>query len=140
MLPRDSGTMVKRRLDYRPPAFLIPSIHLEVDLDPAATRVTSVIEFRRNPNAAREDRTSALILDGEQQDDVSIELDGAPVPLEAFTLNERALTIRVVPDAGRLTVRSRLAPAKNFALEGLYVSSGVFCTQCEPEGFRRITY
>ncbi len=140
MLPRDSGPTVKRRLDYRPPAFLIPSIHLEVDLDPVATRVTSVIEFQRNPIAAPEDRTSALILDGEQQDDVSIELDGSVVPPEALTLTDSSLTIRTVPDAGRLTVRSLLSPAKNLALEGLYMSSGVFCTQCEPEGFRRITY
>jgi len=140
VLPRDSGTLVKRRLDYRPPAFLIPSIHLEVELDPAVTRVRSVIEFRRNPDAAPEDRASALILDGEQQDEVSIELDGAPVSSEAFTLTERSLTVRTVPDAGRLTIRSLLAPAKNHALEGLYLSSGVFCTQCEPEGFRRITY
>ena len=140
MLPRDSGTTVKRRLDYRPPAFLLPSIRLEFDLDSLATRVTSVIEFRRNPNAAREDRGSALVLDGEQQDDVAIELNGVPVPPEALTLTERSLSIRAVPDAGRLTVRSLLSPAKNLALEGLYLSSGVFCTQCEPEGFRRITY
>ncbi len=140
MLPRDSGAPVKRRLDYRPPAFFIDTLDLEFDLVPEATAVTARLAFRRNPYAAAPDRTAPLRLDGEQQDAVVVELDGAPLPADRLRFGDGTLVVIDPPDAGTLTVRSRIAPARNFALEGLYVSSGVFCTQCEPEGFRRITY
>ncbi|MEO8508966.1 MAG: hypothetical protein ABI593_15170, partial [Betaproteobacteria bacterium] len=77
MLPRDSGAPVKRRLDYRPPAFFIDTLDLEFDLVPEATTVTARLAFRRNPYAAAPDRRAPLLLDGEQQDDVVVELDGA---------------------------------------------------------------
>ena len=80
------------------------------------------------------------MLDGEQQDDVRVELDGAPLPAGRLRFGDGTLAVLDPPDAGVLTVRSRIAPARNVSLEGLYVSSGVFCTQCEPEGFRRITH
>src|SRR5688572_23014310 len=137
MLPRDSRAAVKRRADYRPPAFLVDRVTLEFDLDPQATWVTSQLAFRRNPSASGDDRHAALVLDGEQQEDVSVSLDGAPI---TAVLAPGRLTIVNPPASGTLAVRSRIAPAKNIALEGLYVSSGVFCTQNEPEGFRRITY
>jgi len=137
MLPRDSRAVVKRRADYRPPAFLIDRVTLEFDLDPQSTWVTSQLAFRRNPAAIGDDRHVALFLDGEQQQDVSVTLDGAPV---TAVLVPGRLTIANPPESGTLAVRSRIVPAKNIALEGLYVSSGVFCTQNEPEGFRRITY
>jgi aminopeptidase N len=140
MLPRDSRVAVKRRSDYRPPAFLIERTTLEFDLDPDATQVTSTLEFRRNPDASRHDRTAALVLDGEQQDDVTIELDGAPLASSRAVFAPGRLTIVDPPASGTLTIRSRNAPSRNVALEGLYISSGVFCTQCEPEGFRRIAY
>ena len=137
MLPRDNRAPVKRRADYRPPAFLIDRVELEFDLDPDATWVVSTLAFRRNPKAVAEDATAPLVLDGEQQEDVSVTLDGAPV---TAVLAPGRLTIGQPPAAGTLSVRSRISPARNAALEGLYVSSGVFCTQCEAEGFRRITY
>ncbi|MFO1415117.1 MAG: aminopeptidase N [Burkholderiales bacterium] len=140
MLPRDSRAPVKRRLDYRPPAFLVDTIDLAFDLVPDATRVTATLAFRRNPYAADADRAAPLVLDGEQQDDVRVELDGVAVAAPRCTIDGETLTLLDPPDRGTLTVRSRIAPARNAALEGLYVSSGVFCTQCEPEGFRRITY
>ncbi len=137
MLPRDSRAAVKRRADYRPPAFFVDRIALEFDLDPDATWVTSTLAFRRNPQAAADDRSAPLVLDGEQQADVSATLDGAPITV---VLTPGRLTIANPPASGTLAVRSRISPAKNVALEGLYVSSGVFCTQNEPEGFRRITF
>jgi aminopeptidase N len=140
MLPRDSGASTRRRLDYRPPAFLVDMLDLEFDLDATATRVTATLAFRRNPDAAAEDALAPLVLDGEQQRDVQVELDGQPLSHDRMALGERTLTVRAPPDSGTLTVRSTLAPEGNVALEGLYMSSGVFCTQCEPEGFRRITY
>ena len=140
MLPRDSATSQKRRLDYRPPAFLVDTLDLEFDLDPEATEVVAHLAFRRNPKAHAADRNAPLILDGEQQDDVRVELDGLALPATQWRLGAGALTVTDVPAAGRLTVHSRTAPSRNVALEGLFVSSGAFCTQCEPEGFRRITY
>ncbi len=140
MLPRDSRALVKRRSDYRPPAFLIDTVHLEFDLDPEATLVTASLAFRRNPEAGDGDTLAPLVLDGEQQENLGVLLDGRPLPASRAVLTPGTLTIADPPVAGTLTVRSRSAPSRNASLEGLYVSSGAFCTQCEPEGFRRITY
>ena len=139
MLPRDGVVPARRRLDYRPPPFLVADLELEFDLDPEATIVRATFGFRRNPEAATEDRGAALVLDGEQQDDVVVTLDGRVLTPEEAIFGPGTLTIAHPPEAGTLSVRSRIAPARNIALEGLYVSSDVFCTQCEPEGFRRIT-
>ena len=71
MLPRDIRAQVRRRADYRPPAFLVDTLALEFDLDPTATRVTATLAFRRNPDAPAQDRAAPLALDGEQQGDVT---------------------------------------------------------------------
>ncbi|HET9046108.1 MAG TPA: aminopeptidase N, partial [Casimicrobiaceae bacterium] len=140
MLPRDIRAQVRRRVDYRPPAFLIDTLELAFDLDPVATRVTATLAFRRNPKAAPEDRAVPLALDGEQQTDVTVELDGVRLTSARIARDESGLAVLDAPAAGVLTVRSIITPTKNVALEGLYLSSNVFCTQCESEGFRRITY
>src|SRR5487761_1980628 len=140
MVPRDGAITPKRRLDYRAPAFLVAALELEFDLDPEATLVRATFGFRRNPGAADQDRAIPLILDGEQQDDVEVTLDGRALAPDEVAFGPGTLTIANPPDVGTLSVSSHIAPARNVALEGLYVSSGVFCTQCEPEGFRRITY
>jgi aminopeptidase N len=143
MLPRDLVPKAIRRLDYRPPAYLVDAIELTFELDPGATAVTASLSFRRNPLApAGKDARAipALVIDGEQQQEVTVALDGVPVPRERYTLTDTTLSLPDPPESGRLAIRSRINPAANVALEGLYVSSGVFCTQCEPEGFRRITY
>jgi aminopeptidase N len=140
MLPRDSGAPLKRRADYRPPVYLVDEVAIEFDLDAEATRVATTLKFRRNPAAVPGDRGKPLVLDGEQQDDVRVELDGVALDATRAELGSGRLTIRDAPASGSLTVRSMIAPARNVALEGLYLSSGVLCTQCESEGFRRITY
>nr|MBP8007186.1 aminopeptidase N [Burkholderiales bacterium] len=140
MPPRDGPAAIKRRLDYRPPAFLVDRVALEFDLEPAATEVKATLAFRRNPAAAPQDRRAPLVLDGEQQEIVRVELGGRALSSAEAIVTSAGLTIPDAPDAGTLVVRSRTAPERNVALEGLYVSSGVFCTQCEAEGFRRITY
>jgi aminopeptidase N len=140
MLPRDGRAPAKRRADYRPPAFLVPTIALEFDLDPEATRVTTTLAFRRNPAASATEVRSPLVLDGEHQSNVEVELDGVALAAPRITLADDRLTLNDPPREGTLTIRSTHAPARNLELEGLYISSGVFCTQCEPEGFRRITY
>src|SRR5262245_60640195 len=123
MLPRDSGVGPKRRLDYRTPAFLVDAVDLEFDLVPASTAVTARLAFRRNPYAAPEDRNAPLVLDGEKQDDVEVDLDGVPVSPARIRLGSQSLTLLDAPLSGTLTVRSRIAPARNVALEGLYISS-----------------
>ena len=143
MLPRDAVGNAVRRLDYRPPAYLVDAVELTVELDPTSTFVTASLSYRRNPAALAQDGTGAnppFVLDGEAQDDVTVALGDVAVAGERCTLTDAALTLHDLPASGRLTIRSRINPADNTALEGLYVSSGVFCTQCEPEGFRRITY
>jgi len=139
MLPRDARAGTKRRADYRAPPFVVDDVALEFDLDPDATRVTATFAFRRNPAAAAVDGRAPLVLDGEQQQRIGITLDGRPVAPERLTITPSTLTLLDPPDTGTLSIQSVIAPSRNVALEGLYVSSGVFCTQCEPEGFRRIT-
>jgi aminopeptidase N len=140
MLPRDTRTQIRRRVDYRPPAFLVDTLTLELDLDPSATRVTATLAFRRNPSANPQDIAAPFALDGEQQDGVTVDLDGVRLPAARIARDGNGLAVLDPPEAGTLTVRSTIAPSKNVALEGLYLSSDVFCTQCEAEGFRRITY
>jgi aminopeptidase N len=140
MLPRDGRAPAKRRADYRPPAFLVPTVALEFDLDPDATRVTTTLAFRRNPAASATEVRSPMVLDGRHQSDVEVELDGVRLAAPRVLLGADALTLNDPPREGTLTIRSTHSPSTNVELEGLYVSSGVFCTQCEPEGFRRITY
>jgi aminopeptidase N len=140
MVPRDSVAAAKRRVDYRPPAFLVDGIDLTLDLAPDDTTVTAKLAFRRNPEASVADHDAPLVLDGEQQGAIDVELDGVPLASTRLRHGPATLTLLGPPAVGTLTVRSRIAPARNAALEGLYMSSGVFCTQCEPEGFRRITF
>jgi aminopeptidase N len=126
---------VIRRADYTPPAFLIDSVALEFDLVPERTFVKSTMRVRRNPDAAPAPR---LELMGEALELVSVAIDGAPHP--AHRAHEHGLTVDNVPDAFELRIESACKPAENTTLSGLYVSSGNFFTQCEAEGFRRITY
>src|SRR4029450_359300 len=140
MTARDALQPAIRRLDYRPPAYLAPSLELTFELAREATRVTSSFEFARNAAAAERAGPVPLVLDGENQRDVIVSLDGVALPERAWTRDAHTLTILAPPPSGRLTVQATINPAANAALEGLYVSSGVYCTQCEAEGFRRIAY
>ncbi|MCC8395123.1 aminopeptidase N [Paraburkholderia sp. MMS20-SJTR3] len=126
---------VIRRADYAPPAFLIDTVALEFDLVPERTVVRNTMQLRRNPDAAR---AAHLELMGEQLELVSAEIDGKP--FANAHPHEHGLLLENVPDSFELTVTSICNPAQNTTLSGLYVSSGNFFTQCEAEGFRRITY
>jgi aminopeptidase N len=128
-----------RLADYRPPDFLVDTVDLVFELDPADTRVASHITLRRNPEAATP--RAALRLDGDEIELVSLALDGRPLgPTEYRIEPDGALVVPEVPDSFALDVATRIVPDRNTALSGLYTSGGNFCTQCEPEGFRRITY
>ncbi|MCL2871830.1 MAG: aminopeptidase N [Betaproteobacteria bacterium] len=130
----------KHRLDYRPAPFLVPRIEMAFDLDADATEVTATLHFTRNPEAHAEDRRAPLILDGEAQTLLAVALNGAPFAASRYQLDNVRFILPDAPDSGTITLTTRHAPSQNTALEGLYLSSGVFCTQCEAEGFRRITY
>jgi aminopeptidase N len=128
---------VIRRADYAAPAFLIESVALEFDLVPERTIVKNTMRVRRNPDAAPSAR---LELMGEALELIGAAIDGKAWPESAVHAHEHGLAIENVPDAFTLTIESACNPGENTTLSGLYVSSGNFFTQCEAEGFRRITY
>jgi aminopeptidase N len=123
--------------DYQPPAWLVDEVHLWFDLREQGTRVRSRLCMRRNPAVpAGQD----LWLDGEELKPVAFILDGKPLPESAFNIDENGVRIDAPPDVFVLETEVEIAPEKNTALEGLYRSSDMYCTQCEAEGFRRITW
>ena len=124
--------------DYQPPAFLVEKVALEFDLEPEDTRVLARLSLRRNPEHGH--AGAPLRLEGEGMELVSLALDGRQMEATEYAVDTAGLSLAKVPDAFDLEVVTRIAPAANTKLEGLYQSSGIFCTQCEAEGFRRITY
>src|SRR5438093_1564823 len=137
IMTRDATPLAVYLRDYRPPAFLIDAIELTLRLDPAATRVEARLHFRGNPKTRP---GQPLVLQGERQRDVRVWLDGVALAPEACVLDDEGLKVPAPPASGVLEVHSLIAPEANTALEGLYLSRGVFCTQCEAEGFRHITF
>ena len=124
--------------DYKVPAYLVDTVDLVFELFEDGARVRSTLELRRNPES---DETSApLELDGDNLKLESVSLDGAGLSSGEFEDRGDQLVIRSVPDQFRLTVVTWIEPQNNTRLEGLYKSSGMFCTQCEAEGFRCITF
>src|SRR5918992_1408658 len=116
--------------DYAPPAFRVETVELDVDIRDDHALVRAKLEIRRNS-------TGPLILDGDELELISVSLDGKPVRHE---VTPEKLTIGDVPDAFTLETVSRIVPQKNTKLEGLYATQHGFVTQCEAEGFRRITW
>jgi aminopeptidase N len=133
---RHAENVVIRRENYRPPNYWIDTVALDFDLAPTLTRVTSTLRFRRNNGGA----SVEMILLGEHLTLISIALDGRALTSNDYTLSKTQLSISAPPEQGTLTVTTHFDPSANLALEGLYVTNGTFCTQCEAEGFRRITY
>ncbi len=121
--------------DYSPFPFEIEQVDLKFDLHPDATRVRAELKVRRTGDA-----DAPLVLDGEELVLKSIVIDGTAVPETAYELTPAGLTLAKVPDAFTLVTDVEIAPSKNTALSGLYMSGGRFCTQCEAIGFRRITF
>jgi aminopeptidase N len=124
-----------RLADYRPPAFLIDTVHLDFDLQPSATRVKATLAVRRNG-----DHDAPLVLDGEGLKTLSVRVDGTALEAGAYEETAEHLTLPGLPAAFTLETEVEIDPAGNSALMGLYISGGRFCTQCEAEGFRRITW
>jgi aminopeptidase N len=127
-----------RLVDYRVPDYLIDAVELDISLDRHATRVTSTLAVRANP-AGQTD--VALDLDGDELVFVSAELDGAPLAAADFQVSASQFVLCRPPHGPfTLKIETRLDPAANTKLMGLYRSGSAYCTQCEAEGFRRITY
>jgi aminopeptidase N len=138
-LPHDSAPPHPTLLaEYRPPDFVIDTVDLNFALGEDETRVESRLTVRRNPAAGTPQ--APLRLDGEELELISIALDGAVLPPGRYRIESGALLIAETPDAFTLDIAVRIKPQLNTALSGLYTSGGNFCTQCEAEGFRRITW
>jgi len=121
--------------DYTPPPYLIDEVDLEFELGEESTVVRSRLRVRRNGTAP-----APLRLDGQQLELLALSLDGRELRAGEYAVDADGLTIENVPERFELAVTTRIEPQNNTALEGLYKSGGMFCTQCEAEGFRRITY
>ena len=130
---RDATPQTIYLKDYQPFGYLVDEVALTFDLDPRKTRVKSRIAFRRNPEAA----DATFFMHGEELKLISARIDGQEVSPQ---VTERGLTCDV-PDAPFIwEAEVEIDPEGNTALEGLYMSNGMYCTQCEAEGFRKITY
>ena len=124
--------------DYRQPDWLVETVELDVSLDPAATRVRATLTLRPNGHGAA---PAPLMLDGDALDLRALKVDGATLPPEQFVATADRLTIAQPPHRRfRLEIETVIDPSANTQLMGLYRSGPIYCTQCEAEGFRRITY
>ncbi len=124
--------------DYRPPNFLVDEVALDVDLREDHALVHATLAVRRNPAAA--DPTAPLELDGDELELMTLSVDGVTPRGNGYAVTAERLTVYDVPKAFRLETVSRIVPQKNTKLEGLYATRDGFVTQCEAQGFRRITW
>ena len=127
-----------RREDYRPPDYRIATVDLDFDLSPAATRVKATLAVRAAHDRAK--GVMPLVLDGDELKLESVSLDGKKLSGRKYKAAATSLTVPEVPERFTLVTVSRIAPQKNTKLEGLYPTKSGFVTQCEAEGFRRITW
>jgi len=135
---RDATPHAIQLHDYLPPAFRISRVHLDVDIRAGEATVRSTLHIARNPAAMRPD--APLVLDGEGLELVRAAIDGRSLGESDYRLDASTLTIPGVPEAFTLETVVRFDPWKNTRLEGLYATASGLVTQCEAQGFRRITY
>ena len=126
-----------RLKDYRPPDWPVETVSLDIGLHPTATRIRATLSFKPNPN----NPSAPLVLDGDGLSLVSLKLDGQPLPRDSYVATPDGLTIPQPPNRPfKLEIETAVDPSANTQLSGLYRSNGTYCTQCEAEGFRRITF
>ncbi len=128
--------------DYRVPDYLIKKTDLDFSLYEHYSDVRSRLQIQRNAdqNLAPSEALPDLVLNGVDLELLSIHIDGAPLSNERYRVEGEHLHVQVSAESFLLEIETRIKPQLNTALEGLYVSKGMFCTQCEAHGFRRITY
>ena len=122
-----------RLADYTKPAFAVDEVALDFDLDPAATIVRATLKLRRQA-------PGPLILDGKRLELRAVRLNDEALGDNRYEVTEKSLTVHDVPDSFVLQTEVQISPETNTELSGLYMSGAGFFTQCEPEGFRKITY
>jgi aminopeptidase N len=126
-----------RLKDYRPPDWLVETVTLDFSLHATQTKVRATLALKPNPDAA----SAPLVLDGDGLTLTSLKLNGATLPAENYAATSDSLTIAQPPNGPfTLEIETLVDPTANTQLSGLFCTSNTFCTQCEPEGFRRITY
>ncbi|MGZ3159598.1 MAG: aminopeptidase N, partial [Burkholderiaceae bacterium] len=125
-----------QRSDYKPPSFLVETVEMGFDLDPVETRVATRITFHHNPASTSHD----IFLCGEEVTLGQLRMNGKVLSKRDYKLDNNSLQILNAPDQVTLEIETIIQPDKNTSLSGLYVSSGNFFTQCEAEGFRKITF
>ncbi len=136
---RDAQPKTIYAKDYRAPDYLIDHTELLFRLGDACTEVQATLSMRRNPDSDKP-ANQPLVLDGQQLLLKSLALDGKALGDDDYLLASDTLTIHAVPETFQLQCVTEIKPEQNTSLEGLYMSDGMYCTQCEAEGFRKITY
>jgi aminopeptidase N len=136
MLDPIGGTVFLK--DYAPPAFLVSEVELDIDIHDGFTTVGARMSISRNPASSKPG--AQLVLNGNELQLESIYLDGRELSTQDYSLNGRRLTLAQTPDSFTLETRVRIDPQRNTKLMGLYASKDGYFTQCEAEGFRRITF
>jgi aminopeptidase N len=127
-----------RLAEYRPPDWLVETVVLDVKLHPTRTPVRATLKLKPNPTAGA---PAPLVLDGDGLTLVALKIDGEPLAGDRYVATPDALSIAQPPQRPfTLEIETLVDPSANTQLSGLYRSSGTYCTQCEAEGFRRITY
>jgi len=134
---RDANPVTIYLKDYKPPAYVINRTDLHFELHEDCAIVTSSLYLLRDSAVAQND---SLELHGEEMELLSLAIDGVELDDADYRLSDESLLIHAVPEQCVLTCRTRIEPQKNTSLSGLYKSRALFCTQCEAEGFRKITY
>jgi aminopeptidase N len=133
---RTDNTSTISRLDYTPPSFFVETVDLGFDLDPANTRVAARLCMKRNRAAT----SDAIVLNGDGLTLVRLRMNGKVLGKRDYQLDGDILRIPAAPDEVTLEIETLIHPETNTSLSGLYVSNGNFFTQCEAEGFRKITF
>jgi aminopeptidase N len=134
----DTGQIVYLA-DYRPTDFVLERVDLTFELDPTETKVEARLIFHRREGV---DPKAPIVLDGDELSLSGLMLDQVELPAEQYSATSESLTVRDLPEAApfELTITTVINPEANTQLMGLYRTGGIYCTQCEAEGFRRITY
>lgn len=130
-----NSRQAKRLSDYKAPAFTITDVELRFELEPEATLLTAIYQCQSANGEA-----GTLILDGQELTLLAVSVDGVLLNSDAYQLTSEQLILRGMPAKAQLELKIELNPKANTALEGLYLSNSAYCTQCEAEGFRRISY
>ena len=134
---KEAAPVLIKLEDYTQPAWWIEQVDLQFELNEDRTRVVSRLSLSRNPDSLGD---APLELNGENLELGDVKLDGKLLDPGAYTLSDTSLTLGGLPERCELSIETFIKPQENTSLEGLYKSSGNYCTQCEAEGFRKITY